>query len=189
MVQLIVCRKENRLWKGESTSFVSVSGLDGEHGCCSSSRMGLEYRSIGFPRRARTGLRSPRDFLLIMKSESFSLLCTTRFDPFLETFEWNNAPDGTPSPYLLLAHQLDRLVSSARLSRWTVADSLDYTALKDVCDKAVRKVNADGKTPLKVIEPPVLCQALTRACLLDTCRLPVVRKSHCVRLPSRAIAL
>jgi 4-amino-4-deoxychorismate lyase len=90
---------------------------------------------------------------------SFSLLCTTRFDPSLEAFEWNNAPDGTPSPYLLLAHQLDRLLSSAHLSHWTV--SLDYKALKNVCDNAVLKVNADSKTPLKVTGTPVLCQALT----------------------------
>ncbi|KAG8219589.1 putative aminodeoxychorismate lyase [Butyriboletus roseoflavus] len=72
-------------------------------------------------------------------TESFSLLCTTRFDPCLEVFEWNNAPDGTPSPYLLLAYQLDRLVSSTHLSHWTVSDSFDYTALKNVCDEAVRK--------------------------------------------------
>ncbi|KAF8445680.1 aminotransferase [Boletus edulis BED1] len=86
-----------------------------------------------------------------------SLLCTTRFDPRLEVFEWNNAPDGSPSPYLLLAFQLDRLLSSAHLSRWKVSDSLDYTALRDICDNAVRKVNGtDGKTPLKVrvIFPP-----------------------------------
>ena len=92
---------------------------------------------------------------------SFSLLCTTRFDPSLEAFEWNNAPDGTPSPYLLLAHQLDRLLSSAHLSHWTVPDSLDYTALRNVCDNAVLKNGAGSKTPLKVKGTPVLCQALT----------------------------
>lgn len=93
----------------------------------------------------------------------FSLLCTTRFDPCLQAFEWNNAPDGTPSPYLLLTYQLDRLVSSAHLCHWTVSDSLDYTALKNVCDDAVRKANgADGKAPLKVIRTAALCQALTQ---------------------------
>lgn len=97
-------------------------------------------------------------------SHSFSLLCTTRFDPCLKVYEWNNAPDATPSPYLLLAHQLDRLVVSARLCRWTVSDSLDYTTLESVCDEAVRKVNgADGNTSLKVIRSLVLCQPLTRA--------------------------
>ena len=95
-------------------------------------------------------------------SSSFSLLCTTRFDPSLEAFGWNNAPDGTPSPYLLLTHQLDRLVSSAHLSHWTVSDSLDYAALKHVCDNAVLGVNGgDRKTPLKVSGTPVLCHALT----------------------------
>ena len=79
---------------------------------------------------------------------SFSLLCTTRFDPSLEAFEWNNAPDGTPSPYLLLALQLDRLLSSARLSHWTLPDPLDYKALKIVCDNAV--LGAASKAPLKV---------------------------------------
>lgn len=116
------------------------------------------------------------------------LLCTTRFDPVLETFEWNNAPDDTPSPYLLLAHQLDRLIYSARLSQWTVADSLDYTALKDVCDTTVRNVNgADGKTPLKVIKHSAFLQVLTRTYFSDTCRLPAVWEHHCVRFPDPAI--
>ncbi|KIJ22002.1 hypothetical protein PAXINDRAFT_64878 [Paxillus involutus ATCC 200175] len=82
---------------------------------------------------------------------SFSLLCTTRFDPFLEAFDWNNSPGGRPSPYLLLSHQLDRLVSSARLNQWAVSHSLNYARLKDICDKTVHDANgADGKTPLKI---------------------------------------
>ncbi|KAG9314138.1 aminotransferase [Chiua virens] len=80
---------------------------------------------------------------------SFSLLCTTRFDPFLEKFDWNNAPDGSPSSYLLLNYQLDRFISSAHLNRWAVPDALDYSALKKICDGAVYKVN-DGKSPCKV---------------------------------------
>lgn len=90
------------------------------------------------------------------------LLCTTRFERSLETFEWNNAPDGTPSPYLLLTYQLDRLLSSAHHCRWVV--SLDYATLKSVCDNAVHKVNgADGKTPLKVTTCLTLSQSLTRS--------------------------
>ncbi|KAF8560121.1 hypothetical protein OG21DRAFT_1492523 [Imleria badia] len=76
-----------------------------------------------------------------------AVLCTTRFDPLLERFEWNNAPDGTPSPYLLLAHQLDRILSA----HWPVYHSLDYATLKHICDDAV-----DGVPPLKirVVFPP-----------------------------------
>ncbi|KAF9225554.1 hypothetical protein BS17DRAFT_778760 [Gyrodon lividus] len=82
---------------------------------------------------------------------SFSLLCATRFDPFLEAFEWNNGPDGRPSPYLLLSHQLDRLVSSACNHEWAVSHSLNYARLKDTCDKTVHEANGvDGKRPLKI---------------------------------------
>lgn len=129
-------------------------------------------------------------------SESFSLLCTTRFDPCLEAFEWNNAPDGSPSPYLLLAHQLDRLVSSAHLCRWTVSDSLDYKALKNVCDETVRRINgADGKTPLKVIRTLVLCQALTRTRYASSSRRlgisphPLPQSCHCVMIRQQDLSL
>ncbi|KAF9245873.1 aminotransferase [Melanogaster broomeanus] len=82
---------------------------------------------------------------------SFSLLCSTRFDPLLESFIWNNAPDGTPSPYLLLSYQFDRLLSSASLNQWAVSDSLNYGRLKSTCDKIVQEVNGvDGKAPLKI---------------------------------------
>lgn len=133
--------------------------------------------------------RDRRDRYGLLRTH-MSLLCTTRFDPFLETFDWNNAPDGTPSPYLLLAYQFDRLVSSARLSRWTVPDSFDYTALTHICDEAVRKVNgADGRDSLKVIVTPVPCQVLTRTWVLDTRHLPTVWEYHCIRFPCRTIAL
>ena len=108
-----------------------------------------------------------------------SLLCTTRFDPSLEAFEWNNAPDGTPSPYLLLSFQLDRLLSAAHHPR------INYTALRNICDDAVR--NTDAKTPLKVIASTVRRQALTLS--PDTHRLPALWEHHRVRIPSSAIAV
>ena len=112
-----------------------------------------------------------------------SLLCTTRFDPSLEAFEWNKDPDGAPSPYFLLAHQLDRILSA----RWSVYHSLDYTALKNICDHAVR--DANSPPPLKVIPTPVSCQALTWPSAPGTRRLSPLWDHHRLRLPGRAPAL
>ncbi|KIJ66197.1 hypothetical protein HYDPIDRAFT_86271 [Hydnomerulius pinastri MD-312] len=82
---------------------------------------------------------------------SFDLLSATRFDPFLETLEWNNDPDGKPSPYLLLSYQLDRLVLGAQRSRWEVSELPTYAKLKATCDEVVQEANgADKKTPLKI---------------------------------------
>ncbi|KAH7886024.1 aminotransferase [Phlebopus sp. FC_14] len=82
---------------------------------------------------------------------TFSLLCTLRFDRFLETLQWNNDPDGNPSPYLLLMYQFERLVASARLNRWAVSDTLTLANLRAVCDKAVQEAKKfDGNTSLKI---------------------------------------
>ena len=105
------------------------------------------------------------------------LLCTTRFDPSLEAFKWNNAPDGSPSPYLLLHYQLDRVSHS------TV---FDYDALRHVCDDAVRSVN----TPLKVIIANSLSrQPLTWPSAPGARRLSPLWEHHGLRFPSRATAL
>ncbi|KAG6330863.1 hypothetical protein ID866_8225 [Astraeus odoratus] len=78
-------------------------------------------------------------------------MAAVRFDPFLETLNWNNDPEGFPSPYLLLSHQLDRLVTSSLAVQWPEANSLTYGKLKSVCDNIVCNVNdGDSKHPLKV---------------------------------------
>ncbi|KAI6047862.1 aminotransferase class IV-domain-containing protein [Pisolithus marmoratus] len=77
---------------------------------------------------------------------SYSLLAAIRFDPLLETFSWNNGPDGLPSPYLLLSHQFHRFVSA----QWPSAH-LTFDKLKSVCDNVVRNVNgACVRQPLKI---------------------------------------
>ncbi|KAL4069833.1 aminotransferase [Scleroderma yunnanense] len=81
----------------------------------------------------------------------FSLLATLRFDPFLETMGWNNDPDGLPSPYLLLSHQLERLVASSLALQWRSAQDLTFAKLKNVCDTIVQDVNGvDPGQPLRI---------------------------------------
>ncbi|KAI6136406.1 aminotransferase class IV-domain-containing protein [Pisolithus sp. B1] len=70
---------------------------------------------------------------------SYSLLAAVRFDPFLETFTWNNGPDDLPSPYLLLSHQFHRFVSASVAAQWPSAH-LTFDKLKSVCDNVVRKI-------------------------------------------------
>ncbi|KAH7914717.1 aminotransferase [Hygrophoropsis aurantiaca] len=68
---------------------------------------------------------------------SFSLLSSTRYDPFLRTLRWNNDPEGNPSPYLLLSYQLDRLVASAHRNGWGDLKALNWDNLKSTCDNIV----------------------------------------------------
>ncbi|KAI6120682.1 aminotransferase [Pisolithus croceorrhizus] len=81
---------------------------------------------------------------------SYSLLAAVRFDPFLETFTWNNGPDDLPSPYLLLSHQFHRFVSASVAAQWPSAH-LTFDKLKSVCDNVVRKANGTCmRRPLKI---------------------------------------
>lgn len=80
-----------------------------------------------------------------------SLLATIRFDPFLETFTWNNdLADGPPSPYFLLSYQFHRLVSASVAAQWPSAH-LTFEKLKNVCDNIVCNVNGGCmRQPLKI---------------------------------------
>ncbi|KIM70308.1 hypothetical protein SCLCIDRAFT_101436 [Scleroderma citrinum Foug A] len=83
--------------------------------------------------------------------ESFSLLATLRFDPFLETLSWNNDPDGLPSPYLLLSYQFHRLATCSLALQWPSKQDLTFTKLKSACDTIVRNVNGAGpNNPLRI---------------------------------------
>lgn len=82
---------------------------------------------------------------------TYSLLATLRYDPFLETLAWNNEPNGSQSPYLLLSHQLDRLVECSRASGWVSTDDLTLDKLRDVCNAIRDHTNGDdARRPLKI---------------------------------------
>lgn len=118
----------------------------------------------------------------VAMEESFSLLATLRFDPFLETLSWNNDPDGLPSPYLLLSYQFHRLATCSLALQWPSKQDLTFTKLKSACDTIVRNVNGAGpNNPLRVgfISPVV--RALSPTAPIDTSCI-VTRQSHCIRL-------
>lgn len=95
--------------------------------------------------------------------DSFSLLATLRFDPFLETLSWNNDPDGLPSPYLLLSYQFLRLRRCSLALQWPSAQDLTLTKLKTACDTVVRDVNGvEPNRPLRVSIPSSAFLALTQ---------------------------
>lgn len=115
---------------------------------------------------------------------SYSLLAAVRFDPFLETFTWNNGPDGLPSPYLLLSHQFHRFVSASVAAQWPSAH-LTFDELKSVCDNVVRDVNGTCVwQPLKVSSGISLSDGQTTGpCnrYVSSCHLPVT-SLHPLRL-------
>ena len=68
---------------------------------------------------------------------AFQLLSSTRYDPCLTSFAWNDDEDG-PSAFFLLPLHLRRLTSAAETHDWSHAKSLlDFRSLKAACSKAV----------------------------------------------------
>lgn len=80
---------------------------------------------------------------------SFALLTCTRWDPFLSNLKWNNDPNNTPSPFLLLHYHLDRLLAAARLHRWeTAPNALSYESMRSECLRAVQEHPREDDSPL-----------------------------------------
>jgi 4-amino-4-deoxychorismate lyase len=70
----------------------------------------------------------------------YLLLSCTRYDPILESFQWNNNPDGQPSRFLLLRYHLDRLSNAAQVHQWPLAKTgLSLKALFERCLDAVNE--------------------------------------------------
>lgn len=82
----------------------------------------------------------------------YSLLTSTRYDPFLKSCRWNDDHQG-PQPFLLLSHHLDRLISAAEAHSWPNARStLTYSHLKNACTEAVQSAQTEeASTAFKVI--------------------------------------
>ncbi|KAJ7040344.1 aminotransferase class IV-domain-containing protein [Mycena alexandri] len=101
-------------------------------------------------------------------SESFDLLTTTRWDPYLDRLAWNNY-DKQPSRFLLLAFHLDRLQQAAAAHEWPAAvAALSYPALHEKCQAAVASydaVNAPEALRIRI--------TLSRAGLLTVTAFPI----------------
>jgi len=70
---------------------------------------------------------------------SFALLSSTRYDPFLENFKWNNNEDGSESPFLLLHYHFDRLRVAAKKHGWAEAENaLSWHAFRSECHRVVQ---------------------------------------------------
>ena len=79
----------------------------------------------------------------------YSLLSTTRFDPFLTTLAFNNDPSGRPSPFFLLSYHIDRLLDAASKHAWQ--HSLTYHDLKAKCEEAAQQfIQAEGSEACRV---------------------------------------
>src|SRR6266540_2383087 len=67
----------------------------------------------------------------------YQLLSSTRYDPHLKSYKWNDDQEG-PIEFFLLPFHFERLVSAAQIHGWTNAESaLGNSALKSACIKAV----------------------------------------------------
>ncbi|KII93413.1 hypothetical protein PLICRDRAFT_131156, partial [Plicaturopsis crispa FD-325 SS-3] len=82
--------------------------------------------------------------------DSYCLLSSTKYDPFLKSLKWNN--DTGPTPFFLLPYHFHRLALAAEVHGWRdVASGLTYDALKRECERAVAEYARDGgDAPLKV---------------------------------------
>ena len=135
MIKLFIGR-ECRGTKRKLPGFCFVSSLDGEHGY---GRRGDEGAAMIRPfitanRRRPCYVKSAPSG---SRDMTFYLLSATKFDPFLETLEWNNL-DGCPSPYLLLPLHLARLRDAALRHNWNHAfDSISLLKLTSLCQSAV----------------------------------------------------
>lgn len=76
--------------------------------------------------------------------ESFRLLTSTRFDPFLATLKWNNDQHG-PSSFLLLRYHFDRLLSAVSQHGWQINDQyLTYRNFISACQNALSEFSCRG---------------------------------------------
>ena len=83
----------------------------------------------------------------------YQLLSSTRYDPHLKSFNWNDDQEG-PTDFFLLPFHFERLVSAAQTHGWTKAESaLEYLTLKSACMKAVSLQSNDVCRSFKVSFP------------------------------------
>ncbi|KAH9486257.1 Putative aminodeoxychorismate lyase [Psilocybe cubensis] len=76
----------------------------------------------------------------------YQLLTSTRYDPYLTSFGWNNDKDG-PSPFFLLPLHLERLIEAADTHSWLYAKTLlRYEYLKASCLDAILEQRIRGHT-------------------------------------------
>src|SRR3984957_4655068 len=88
-------------------------------------------------------------FSLIFTRMSYSLLSTTKYDPFLTSLRYNDEPGGKQSPFFLLSYHLDRLLDAALQHGWNC--SLTYDQLKSKCEEAAQEFQRhNGLEPCKV---------------------------------------
>src|SRR6266571_4328061 len=80
----------------------------------------------------------------------YQLLSSTRYDPHLKPYKWNDDQEG-PTEFFLLPFHFERLVSAAHTHGWTKAESaLEYSTLKSACIKAVSLQGNDVCRSFKV---------------------------------------
>lgn len=72
---------------------------------------------------------------------SYKLLTTTRYDPALERFAWNNEETGEPSPFFLLQYHFDRLLAAAAEHDWH-DQRHDYNSFKSIVSAAIIEKHA-----------------------------------------------
>jgi hypothetical protein len=135
MTELLIGWKEGGT-KGKLSGFRPVRSFYSEHGV-EREGDGAQHSSIRtfiYPRPRRAALCNRLSRVMA----AYSLLSTTRFDPYLTTLEWNNDPGGAPSPFFLLPFHLDRLRSAATQHGWAfAADALSLSTLRSLCQYAV----------------------------------------------------
>jgi hypothetical protein len=68
--------------------------------------------------------------------DSYKLLTTTRYDPALQNFLWNNEKTGEPSPFFLLQYHFDRLLTAAAEHGWRDQQH-DYNSFKATVSAAI----------------------------------------------------
>ena len=78
------------------------------------------------------------------QEQSYQLLTSTRYDPFLATLSWNNDHDG-PCSFFLLPYHFDRLTSAAKTHKWDHTAMFSYDSLKSTCLDAISKEQQQNK--------------------------------------------
>ncbi|KAI0334398.1 hypothetical protein GY45DRAFT_1377975 [Cubamyces sp. BRFM 1775] len=68
----------------------------------------------------------------------FDLISTTRYEPHLRDCSWNTAANGgSPSPYMLLRYQYERLLDASKVHRWPVPQEFSLSRLEDECNTEI----------------------------------------------------
>jgi 4-amino-4-deoxychorismate lyase len=84
--------------------------------------------------------------------DSYALISTTRYDPYLIQLNYNNEPGNNPSPFFLLSYHIDRIIDAANRHGWQrLLPSLEFAAVKSICERAVPQHSGmDGPNSCRV---------------------------------------